>query len=181
MPYCGRPDAPRELGDGRSAQIGFSTACPNGIRLYKLVQHPRPGTSAAQRVSSACAVGGTLSRLGPLTTTAIIVVPSRCCPDLRSRMSSSAHDRRAARAARAATAHGPDARAACRVLAVVALRWRRARGTLRLDAELDSRPVRSFGVRVSSTRFLSVFASQRVLSNGRVARHPLQRTVRAQR
>jgi hypothetical protein len=43
-------------------------------------------------------------------------------------------------------------------------------------------PVRSaFGAMVSSTRLLSFFASQRVFSSGRVARQPLQRTVRAQR
>lgn len=43
-------------------------------------------------------------------------------------------------------------------------------------------PVRSpFGVIVRRTRFVPFFASQRVLSNGIVARHPLQRAVRAHR
>ena len=39
----------------------------------------------------------------------------------------------------------------------------------------------AFGVIVSRTRLAPFFASQRVLSSGIVARHPLQRTVRAQR
>jgi len=46
----------------------------------------------------------------------------------------------------------------------------------------NTTPVRSgFGSIANTTRLLSFFASQRVFSNGTVARQALQLTVRAQR